>query len=94
VLNLLKQSSSNAAEVAAGDRASDHSAQTGCQGFELDVTEDPPTSDQLRSILEYVGAKRVGEIVRGASDEVDAMRKLHQGPENFQRPLVSRIWAL
>ena len=93
VLNLLEQSSSDAAEAATEDQAGGHSAETGRQEFELNVTEDPPTSDQLRSILEYIGAKRVGEIVRGARDEADAMRKLQQNSENFQRPLVSRVWV-
>ncbi|KAI9863124.1 MAG: hypothetical protein M1813_003944 [Trichoglossum hirsutum] len=88
VLNLLKQASSNAAEAGTRDQASDSSTQTGGQEFELNVTEEPPTGDQLRSILEYVGTRRLGEIVRGAKDEADAMRKLQQNSENFQMPLT------
>ena len=56
--------------------------------FDLNVTEEPPTSDQLRSILEYVGAKKAGELVKGARDEADAMRKLRESAENFKRPVV------
>lgn len=59
--------------------------------FELDVTEDPPTGDQLRSILEYVGAKRAGELVKGAKGEGEAMRKLRENGESFIRPVVSSI---
>ncbi|KAH0543218.1 hypothetical protein FGG08_002479 [Glutinoglossum americanum] len=90
VLNLLKQASSNAGEAAAQDQASNNSVQTGRQEFELNVTEEPPTVDQLRSILEYVGARRVGEIVKGARGEADAMRMLKQDSNTFQRPLP---WA-
>lgn len=57
--------------------------------FELNVTEDPPTTDQLRNILEYVGARRAGDLVTGARDEAEAMRKLKENGENFQRPVVS-----
>ncbi|KAI9786417.1 MAG: hypothetical protein M1839_006877 [Geoglossum umbratile] len=84
VLNLLKQGSTNASEAATKDQT----AQKVRPEFELHVTEDPPTSDQLRSILEYVGAKRVGEIVRGARNESDAMKKLKEDSENLQRPLT------
>ncbi|KAH0553147.1 hypothetical protein GP486_006667 [Trichoglossum hirsutum] len=82
------KASANAAEASTKGQASDPSAQTGRQEFELNVTEEPPTGDQLRSILEYVGTRRLGEIVRGARDEADAMRKLQQNSENFQRPLI------
>ena len=57
--------------------------------FELNVTEDPPTSDQLRTILEYIGAKRAGDVVKGAKNEADAMKKLRESGENFTRPVVS-----
>ena len=90
VHTLLKQVSATASEHATEDQASDHSAQTHPkrQEFELDVTEDPPTSDQLKSILEYVGAQNAGTIIKGARDEADAMRKLKQSSENFQGPVV------
>ena len=88
---LLKQVSAHASEHSTEDQASDHSHQNKLERteFELDVTEDPPTSDQLRSILEYVGAKRAGDVVKGAKDEADAMKKLRENGENFKRPVVS-----
>lgn len=46
------------------------------QGFELEVTEDPPTEDQLQSILQYIGADRAGDVILGAKSESDALKKL------------------
>ncbi|KAI9809293.1 MAG: hypothetical protein M1825_002584 [Sarcosagium campestre] len=90
-LALLKQTSATASETATEDQAGDHSQQNQRQRteFELNVTEDAPTSDQLRSIFEYVGAPKAGEIVKGARDEADAMKKLKESADNFQRPIVS-----
>jgi len=90
VNTLLKQASANASEHATEDQASDHSAQTQPrrQEFELEVTEEPPTQDQLKSILEYVGAQKASTIIKGARDEADAMRKLKENSESFQRPVV------
>lgn len=87
---LLKQISANASEHATEDQASDHSYQTHPkrQEFELEVTEEAPTHDQLKSILEYVGAPKAGTIIRGAKDEADALKKLKENSENFQRPVV------
>ena len=59
--------------------------------FELDITEDAPTSDQLRSILEYVGARKAKDIVDGARDEADAIRKLSEDKGRFKAPVVSSL---
>lgn len=42
------------------------------------------------TILEYVGsgAGRAGQIVEGAVDEADALAKLKENPNRFQRPVV------
>jgi hypothetical protein len=90
VNTLLKQISANVSEHATEDQASDHSPQTQPkrQEFEIEVTEDPPTQDQLKSILEYIGAQNAGTIIKGARDEADAMRKLKENSESFQRPVV------
>ena len=59
------------------------------------MTEEPPTEDQLKSILEYVGPKEVGSLVKGAKNEADAMKKFKQAPDNFQRPVVchsAHLW--
>ncbi|KAI9882477.1 MAG: hypothetical protein M1823_005777 [Watsoniomyces obsoletus] len=90
-LTLLKQASANASQTATQDQASDHSAQNKIKRseFELNVIEDAPTTDQLRSILEYVGAKRAGDLVHGAKDEADAVKRLKSDAESFRRPVVS-----
>jgi arsenate reductase-like glutaredoxin family protein len=90
VQTILKQASAMATEHATEDQASDYSHQTKTtqQPFDLNITEDPPTPDQLKSILEYVGAQRAGTIIKGAKDEADAMRKLKENADNFQRPIV------
>ena len=87
---LLKQISANTSEHATEDQARDHSPQTNPQRqeYELEVTEAPPTPDQLKSILEYIGAQNAGTIIQGARDEADAMRKLKENSESFQRPVV------
>lgn len=63
--------------------------------FELNVVEVPtvPTADQLRSILDYVGRNRAGEVVKGALSESDAAKILGEGgavaaSERLQRPLL------
>ncbi|KAL8726556.1 MAG: hypothetical protein Q9181_006001 [Wetmoreana brouardii] len=89
---LLKQISAHASENATEDQATDHSSQNKFQrtDFELNVTEDPPTSDQLRTILEYVGSGggRAGQIVEGAVDEADALKKLKEDPSKFKQPVI------
>lgn len=88
VQTLLKQVSARAAEHATEDQAgvADKPVQ---QEFELNMTEDAPTPDQLKNILDYAGPQQVGAIVKGAKDEADAMRKLRENPDYFQRPIVS-----
>lgn len=90
VHTLLKQVSANATEYATEDQASDHSAQTKPQRaeFQLDVTEEAPTPDQLTNILEYIKPQPASVIIKGAKDDADAMKKLRENPENFQRPVV------
>ncbi|KAI4249953.1 MAG: hypothetical protein LQ352_005471 [Teloschistes flavicans] len=89
---LLKQISAHASETATEDQAADHTAQNKLQRteFELNVTEDPPTSDQLRTILEYLGSGggRAGQIVEGATDESDALKKLKEDPSRFKQPVI------
>ena len=92
-MNVLKQASAAASETSTLDQAGDHSAQDALKRteFELNVSEDPPTTDQLRSILEYVGARRAGDLVKGARDEADAMRRLKENGDNFVRPVVGPL---
>lgn len=90
MLNILKQASAQASETATEDQASDHAYQNKMQrtDFELNVTEVSPTSDQLKTILEYVGAWRAREVVEGAKDERDAIKILSQNPSKFRPPIV------
>ena len=93
VNTLLKQLSAHASETATEDQATDHTHQNKLQRteFELNVTEDPPTGDQLRTILEYVGAKKAGQVVSGANDETDALKKLKEDPGRFKPPVVGLV---
>ncbi|RYP26750.1 hypothetical protein DL768_011585 [Monosporascus sp. mg162] len=90
--NLLKQVSANATESATEDQASDHTPQTNSfrqrQEFDLNITEDPPTIDQLRTILEYVGKNKISSVVNGASTENEALKKYKESTDNFKRPVV------
>ncbi|KAH9203146.1 hypothetical protein DL95DRAFT_321982 [Leptodontidium sp. 2 PMI_412] len=72
------------------DRASDRSQQTLTlrEEFELNITEDPPTPEQLKSILEYIGTQRPSAIVTGANNKADAMKILKENAENFQKPVT------
>lgn len=54
----------------------------------MDITESAPTADQMKSIFDYVGGSRVSELVKGASSESDALRKIQSDPDAFQRPVV------
>lgn len=92
VHSLLKQASAAAGETATEDQASDHTQQTKSSTqtqFELNVIEDAPTPDQLKSILEYVGENGAGKVVQGATSGKDAFTKWKKDSGSFQRPLVS-----
>lgn len=90
-MTLLKQTSAAASETSTIDQASDHSAQNKIQrsDFDLDIVEEAPTQDQIRSILDYVGASNIGKVIKGASNEAEALKKFKADSENFQRPVVS-----
>ncbi|KAJ5607747.1 hypothetical protein N7537_004366 [Penicillium hordei] len=101
-LNILKQASSTASETATEDQASDHSTHAKQQRgeFELEVTTSPPTTDQLRSILDYISPVSgvggpgdkvtygVAELVKGARDAEDALKKFKEDNEKFVRPIT------
>jgi arsenate reductase-like glutaredoxin family protein len=54
----------------------------------LEITEAAPTPDQLKNIFEYLGAGKAAQLVKGASTQSDALRKVKEDGENFQRPVV------
>ncbi|KAI5277870.1 hypothetical protein KEM52_004823 [Ascosphaera acerosa] len=61
--------------------------------FELEVTTAPPTEDQLGSIFDYLGAAAAvpapaAQVVRGARDREDALRKVLADQSRFIRPVV------
>ncbi|KNG44967.1 hypothetical protein TW65_08208 [Stemphylium lycopersici] len=91
VLTLLKQANAQSVAHATEDQASSHQSQNKAERteFELDVTEAPPTTDQLKNILDYLGGpSAVGKVISGAENESDAMRRLKADGGAFQRPLV------
>ncbi|KAH7010896.1 uncharacterized protein B0I36DRAFT_378521 [Microdochium trichocladiopsis] len=55
--------------------------------FKLNITEEPPTEDQLRTILGYVGQSKVSSVVKGASLDNDAIKKFRSSTNAFQRPV-------
>lgn len=93
----LRQASAAASETSTEDQASDHTAQSNAvrrPEFKLEITEDPPTPDQLQTILDYVGKERIGSVVKGATDPKEALRKLKESADNFQRPVVCPSFGL
>lgn len=88
---ILKQANAQSVATATEDQASSHDAQNKAERteFELEVTEEPPTADQLKSIVEYLGGpSAIGRVIEGAKDETDALRRLKADANTFQRPLV------
>lgn len=99
---MLKQASAAASETATEDQASDHSSHAKQQRgeFKLEVSTDVPTTDQLRNILDYIsplsgvggqGEKAtygVAELIKGAKDAEDALKRFKEDPERFVRPVV------
>lgn len=90
---MLKRLSAEAAETATEDQASDHSSHNKVQRaeFDLDVQEEPPTSDQLRSILEYLGTNRAKDVVDGSRDVSDAIKRLTEDRKRFRAPVVGNF---
>lgn len=90
MVTFLKQHQANAQNPATEDQASGSPAvaPTSRQDYDLDIQEAAPTSDQLKSILEYVGAGNAGTVVQGARDVTDAMEKVKRDGGLFNRPLV------
>lgn len=90
VHTLLKQASANAGQHATEDQASDHSHQThpGREEFELDVTEQPPTEDQLKNIFEYLGPNSFGSVIKGAKNQTEAFKAFKENKDALIAPVV------
>lgn len=88
LVTLLKQTSAAASEGTNASRPE----------FKLEVTEQAPTADQVQTILDYVGTKRISDVVKGAATADEAMKKFKESAENFQRPVVCLfsccVWGL
>ena len=82
VASALTKASAAAAESSAEDSSTQRPE------FKLQITEDTPTTDQLMTILDYVGTDRIPSIVKGAHDKNEALRKFKENSENFQWPVV------
>ncbi|KAI1824991.1 DUF1687-domain-containing protein [Xylaria intraflava] len=78
---VLKQASANATEAATEDRPQR-------PDFELNITEEPPTADQLKTILEYVGRNRISSIVKGAATENEALKRFTENTDNLKYPVI------
>ena len=83
-LNFLKQASVIAAEE--GIKGPNHRGE-----FDLQVTTEPPTGGQLENILEYISKSDVykpSQVVLGANDAADALKKFQEDSGRFVRPVV------
>ncbi|RCI08743.1 hypothetical protein L249_4727 [Ophiocordyceps polyrhachis-furcata BCC 54312] len=82
VAELLKRTSIQAQTAAAENKASER------EPFELDITEEPPTSGQVETILEYAGPRGIPRVIRDARDQKDAMQRFKESKDNFLRPIT------
>jgi hypothetical protein len=96
ILAALRQRAAAAVETATEDQASNHAAQSNDRtpDFDLEVTEQPPTTDQLQTILNYVGSQRISSVIKGATTEQEALRKFRENIDNFQRPVVCPLFPV
>lgn len=82
----LKQASAAATEAGVAADGADQGGRR--PEFKLEITEQPPTPDQLQTILEYAGSQHIPSIVKGATTQDEALRRFRESVENFQRPVV------
>lgn len=80
ILDLLKDASARASGT-----STDKKQQS---PFELNVSETPPTIDQLRTMLEYVKGDKSTELVDGAKNDGEAIKLLKEDPKKFKAPVV------
>lgn len=92
---MLKQASAQATETTIETQESNHANKSKMQRspFELNVTETPPTKDQLRNILDYVGIHKAHLMINAKKDKEDLIKKLSRDPSLFLPPVVS-LFAL
>ncbi|GME49682.1 hypothetical protein GTA08_BOTSDO14273 [Neofusicoccum parvum] len=89
VVNLLKQAQANSSTTTTIDQASStDQPKAEQQEFDLEVQEQPPTSDQVETILAYLGADNASKVVEGATNQEEAVRKFKLNANSFIKPLV------
>lgn len=86
VANLLKQISAASANISAADQPAGQAPIR--DEFELQITEDAPTADQLETIFDYVGAPGIPQVIQGASNRKDAVALFKKNANAFKRPLI------
>ncbi|RDA84565.1 hypothetical protein CP532_1123 [Ophiocordyceps camponoti-leonardi (nom. inval.)] len=82
VADLLKKTSIQLQTAAAENKPSER------EPFELDVTEELPTSGQVETILEYAGPRGIPRVIRDARDQKDALQRFKESKDNFLRPIT------
>ncbi|KAL2106009.1 hypothetical protein VUR80DRAFT_7427 [Thermomyces stellatus] len=96
LVNLLKQAATNASQAAneapsvgAPDSApTSAAAPTTREPFDLDITDQLPTQDQVETILGYVKPNEISQVVSGANSVADAMRRFKMDKDTLKTPLV------
>lgn len=53
-----------------------------------DVQESAPTTDQLSSILEYLGPAQAGNVITDATSTTDALKKFKADQGSFKAPVT------
>ncbi|KAI1097728.1 DUF1687-domain-containing protein [Jackrogersella minutella] len=92
IAKFLKEVSANATAIAneteesTNNQASSHPRLS--RVFELNITETPPTVDQLRTILDYANNDQIPQIIEGATTKKDAILKFKQNASSFGAPIV------
>jgi hypothetical protein len=49
-----------------------------------DAQEVPSTSEQLDSILDYIGPSKAGAVIKDASGSLDALKRFEESSDAFQ----------
>lgn len=89
--NILKKASAAASEASVADTQQSSSSagpSVEREDFQLDITDELPTNDQLQTILEYTGKGKIGSVIKGATNLNEAFKKYRENVESFQRPVV------
>ncbi|EGO53067.1 hypothetical protein NEUTE1DRAFT_92009 [Neurospora tetrasperma FGSC 2508] len=81
IATLLKQAAGSGAAVS-------DNAPAKKSDFELNITEEAPTTEQLRTMLDYVGKTGISSIISNAQNETEALKKFKENGDNLNRPIV------